>query len=93
MPFVEPPLRLEAALADWPDGRALHVALERHRTGSVEPAAGPTALLVGPAGGFTPDETAMLLRHAAVRPVSLGARVLRAETAVVAGLALLLIPR
>ncbi len=47
------------------------------------------ALLVGPEGGFTPAELDAMLRHPFVTPVSLGPRILRAETACVAGLALL----
>lgn len=50
----------------------------------------PVALLVGPEGGFTPAEHDLLRRLDFVTPISLGPYVLRAETAVVAGLALLL---
>jgi 16S rRNA (uracil1498-N3)-methyltransferase len=91
VPPVAPPLRLAAALAEWPAGRVLHVALERHGAAAPQPVAGPAALLVGPEGGFAPEEQAALLRHPAVRAQNLGPRVLRAETAVVAGLALLLL--
>jgi 16S rRNA (uracil1498-N3)-methyltransferase len=47
---------------------------------------GALALLIGPEGGFTPEERAMLRGFAFVTPVSLGPRILRAETAVVAAL-------
>jgi 16S rRNA (uracil1498-N3)-methyltransferase len=46
------------------------------------------ALLVGPEGGFSPAERNWLRSLPYVRPVSLGPRILRAETAVVAALAL-----
>jgi 16S rRNA (uracil1498-N3)-methyltransferase len=46
------------------------------------------ALLTGPEGGFTPSERAKLRACAHVRPVSLGPRILRADTATFAGLAL-----
>ncbi|MDH7568446.1 MAG: 16S rRNA (uracil(1498)-N(3))-methyltransferase [Armatimonadota bacterium] len=46
-------------------------------------------LLVGPEGGFAAHETRAAL-DAGLRPVSLGARVLRAETAAIVGTALLL---
>ncbi|MEL6957161.1 MAG: 16S rRNA (uracil(1498)-N(3))-methyltransferase [Pseudomonadota bacterium] len=46
------------------------------------------ALLVGPEGGFSPTEREMLRSRDQVVPVSLGPRILRAETAVVAALAL-----
>lgn len=42
-------------------------------------------LLVGPEGGFTPDEESRMI-SAGITPVSFGPRILRAETAVVAGL-------
>jgi 16S rRNA (uracil1498-N3)-methyltransferase len=53
-------------------------------------AAGPVsgAVLIGPEGGFDPAETARLRTHPAVTAMSLGPRILRAETAAVAALAL-----
>jgi 16S rRNA (uracil1498-N3)-methyltransferase len=50
---------------------------------------GKLALLIGPEGGFTPDERAMLRGLICVIPVSLGPRILRAETAVIAGLSVI----
>lgn len=47
------------------------------------------SLLVGPEGGFEPAERARLLAQPHVRPVSLGPRALRAETAALAGLGIL----
>jgi 16S rRNA (uracil1498-N3)-methyltransferase len=44
-------------------------------------------LLIGPAGGFEPAETSVL-RAAAFQPASLGPRILRAETAAVAAVAI-----
>jgi len=46
------------------------------------------AILVGPEGGFTPEERRMLRAAAHVVPVSLGPRILRAETAVIAALSI-----
>jgi 16S rRNA (uracil1498-N3)-methyltransferase len=46
------------------------------------------SLLIGPEGGFTPQERALLRDFPFVIPVSLGPRILRAETAAVAGLTL-----
>lgn len=56
-----------------------------------EPAT-PAALLIGPEGGWSPEERAELAA-AGWRAVGLGPRVLRAETAAVVGAALLLLPR
>jgi 16S rRNA (uracil1498-N3)-methyltransferase len=47
------------------------------------------ALLIGPEGGFTPEERRMLRALAFVTPVSLGPRILRAETAVIAALSVI----
>jgi 16S rRNA (uracil1498-N3)-methyltransferase len=44
------------------------------------------AILIGPEGGFTPEERRMLRGLSYVIPVSLGPRILRAETAVIATL-------
>ncbi len=48
----------------------------------------PISLLIGPEGGFTDNEVALCLQ-AGVMPVSLGPRILRAETASITALALL----
>jgi len=47
------------------------------------------ALLIGPEGGFTPEERRLLRALTYVVPVSLGPRILRAETAVIAALAVI----
>ncbi len=49
---------------------------------------GPLAVLIGPEGGFDPEERAALLAKPFVVPISLGPRVMRADTAAVAALAL-----
>lgn len=49
----------------------------------------PVGLLVGPEGGFSEAERRLLLAQDFVVPISLGPRILRADTAAVAGLALL----
>jgi 16S rRNA (uracil1498-N3)-methyltransferase len=89
VPVVHPPRTLGGLLAAWPPGRRLFVAVERSAAPRVAPEAGPRALLVGPEGGFAPAELDVLCAHSFVTPVSLGPRILRAETACIAGLALL----
>lgn len=49
---------------------------------------GPWAVLIGPEGGFDAEERAMLRAHSSVVPVSLGPRIMRADTAAVAALTL-----
>jgi 16S rRNA (uracil1498-N3)-methyltransferase len=88
-PWSELPALLEAAAARWvldpaPGARLAAEAL-------VPPPAGAAgALLVGPEGGWTDAERAELTALGCT-PVTLGARVLRVETAALAGAALLLV--
>jgi 16S rRNA (uracil1498-N3)-methyltransferase len=53
------------------------------------PPRSPLALLIGPEGGFAEDERAALLKLPNVIRLALGPRILRADTAAVAALALL----
>lgn len=68
-----------AAIERDPDAPLLAAALAAHT--------GPCALLVGPEGGFTAGEKDMLRRQTGLKPVSLGPRTLRAETAALVMLA------
>ena len=67
---------------------AKEAAEQTERLDLPEIAPGPAALLVGPEGGFAPEERTRLRQLDFVRAVSLGPRILRAETAVIAALAL-----
>ena len=89
VPAVRAPHPLSALLASWPAERPLFAAIERSDAAPIGPFAGPCALLVGPEGGFSPAELDLFRRYRFVVPVTLGPRVLRAETACLAGLALL----
>ena len=89
VPCIHPPRPLPALLSDWPRDRRLFAAIERRDAPRIPPAQGPRALLVGPEGGFTAAELDALRAHPLVTPVSLGPRILRAETACIVGLALL----
>jgi 16S rRNA (uracil1498-N3)-methyltransferase len=81
--------QLHDSLAEWPAERALFTALERADVRPLTPYSGPSGLLIGPEGGFGPRDHTVLDRCRFVRPVSLGPRILRAETAAIVGLALL----
>jgi 16S rRNA (uracil1498-N3)-methyltransferase len=89
LPRVLTPRPLTAVLGDWQPDRRLFAAAERAAAPAIRAAHGPAALLVGPEGGFTPAELDALQAHPFVTVVSLGPRILRAETACIAGLALL----
>lgn len=92
VPEVRPAVQLADLLAHWPADRPLFVALERADVKPIAAAGGPAGLLVGPEGGFGPRDHMLLDRQRSIRPVSLGPRILRAETAVIVGLALLQSP-
>ena len=90
LPEIAPVAKLDALLRDWPQDRHLFFADED----GGEPAAdafcyaeGPAALLVGPEGGFDDAERAAIRAHPASVAISLGPRVLRGETAAIAGTA------
>ena len=89
VPEIREPVPLHRLLAEWPAGRTLVAAMERADVAPIHGVAGPTGLLVGPEGGFTGPELDPLRRTLFVIPASLGPRILRAETACIAGLALL----
>ena len=93
VPAIHPPAPLYDMLAAWPGDRPLHVAIERSDAQMMRSVSGPAGLLIGPEGGWGPRDHAVLERLAFIRPVSLGTRILRAETAAIAGLALLQSPR
>jgi 16S rRNA (uracil1498-N3)-methyltransferase len=50
------------------------------------PEAAPHTVLVGPEGGFAPEEVTLLQNHQFIRPFTLGPTILRTDTAVVAAL-------
>jgi 16S rRNA (uracil1498-N3)-methyltransferase len=90
VPEIREPVRLPALLAAWPGTRQLFVADERRTGAGLRPPADalqPIALMTGPEGGWTSHELDGIGAHPLV---SLGPRILRAETAAIAGLALLL---
>lgn len=92
VPRIAAPQTLPALLSAWPAGRPLFAAIERATAPPLAPWRAPCGLLIGPEGGFAPEELDELDRHALVKPASLGPRILRAETAAIVGLALLQAP-
>ncbi len=96
VPIVRAPVELTKLLADWPKDRRLLMCDE---TGGGPPIAevlsslddvaraAPWAILVGPEGGFAAGELAAIRRVEHVTAVGLGPRILRADTAALAALA------
>ncbi len=91
VPLLVPSIPLCELLDTWPPGRPLAMAIER--SGIALTPVRANALLVGPEGGFSPRELDATIRHPFVLPMCLGPSVLRAETAAIAGLTLLLAGR
>ncbi len=88
LPQIAPLTKLDAMLKHWPSERALYFCDERGGAPALEAIKfGPGAVLIGPEGGFTDNENAAIRAHPNARPVSLGPRILRADTAAVAAMA------
>ncbi len=92
VPAIDLPVKLEALLDGWDGSRRLMFCDE---TGGAPATAalaaaggGPWAILIGPEGGFAPEERERLRALPSTTAVSLGPRVLRADTAATAALTL-----
>jgi 16S rRNA (uracil1498-N3)-methyltransferase len=88
VPEVAEPERLDRMLAHWPEARRLYWADETAEGAAAFGAPGPAAILIGPEGGFSDAERGRLRALPFVSAVALGPRILRADTAAVAALAL-----
>ncbi|WP_455474347.1 16S rRNA (uracil(1498)-N(3))-methyltransferase [Bartonella sp. B30(2025)] len=94
LPKCAPAISLKKLLTCWDEtqtlffcdeARELHnplTLLKKHKTTA-------PGVLIGPEGGFSEEERDFLKKHSFVTPISLGPRILRADTAAVAALALL----
>jgi 16S rRNA (uracil1498-N3)-methyltransferase len=94
IPEVDAPEKLERVVAGWDAGRMLVFCDEgSDQSGPLAMLAklrpGPLALLIGPEGGFAEAERELLSSKPFVTRIPLGPRILRADTAAVAALALL----
>jgi 16S rRNA (uracil1498-N3)-methyltransferase len=94
VPEIDEPAPLERVMAGWNSQRPLYLCAEQ---GAAEPIAhvaaraakAPFALLVGPEGGFAAGELDHLRNLEFVSALDLGPRILRAETAALAALAIM----
>jgi len=96
LPAVMPEVGLTAVLGSWRQTQGLRRLLfADEAAGSSSPVEQigwlkglPVGILIGPEGGFSDEERGQLLAQDFVIPISLGPRILRADTAAVAALAL-----
>ena len=92
VPPVDEPVRLGEALDGWERRRLVFADEGEASQNPLGPLADlprgePLAVLIGPEGGFSEEERARLREMSQVVPIPLGPRVLRADTAMVAALA------
>lgn len=90
IPEVADPVKLAALLSDWPATRALFFADENGGVAAAEAMrahTGPAAILIGPEGGFDMQERDAIRAHPHAIGITLGPRILRADTAAAAAIA------
>jgi len=94
IPEIFEPVKLDEALARWPKGRRLIFCDESGGGGPIadvlaaQDLTQPHAILTGPEGGFARDELDAIRKLPFATAVGLGPRVLRADTAALAALAI-----
>jgi 16S rRNA (uracil1498-N3)-methyltransferase len=93
VPEIDQPVTLERALAAWDRSRQLifcdEAADVQDPVAALLPLRGrPVAVLIGPEGGFDAEERNLLRAQSYTHAISLGPRIMRADTAAVAALAL-----
>lgn len=93
VPEIREPVQLRQLLADWPHDRLLLLADESGQGCQWQALCNAEtpekwAILIGPEGGFSEEERRILYAQPFVRAVSLGPRILRADTAAITLLAL-----
>ncbi|MES2097264.1 MAG: 16S rRNA (uracil(1498)-N(3))-methyltransferase [Pseudomonadota bacterium] len=90
LPELADAVKLDALLRDWPEGRTLLFADELGGAPAAQAMAahkGPAAILIGPEGGFDDSERAAIKALPQAVAIGLGPRILRAETAGLAAVA------
>ena len=92
IPLVSEPAKLEQILSQWPQDRRLIVGAESGPAQNIGAVLGglkgkPAAVLIGPEGGFSPEELELLRRCPFAIMAGLGPRILRADTAAISALA------
>ena len=90
VPEVAEMIQFERLLADWDSTRKIYFCDEMRAgaASTTRSGAGPSAILIGPEGGFSDKERRQLIERQDTEVISLGPRILRADTAAVAALTL-----
>ena len=92
VPDVLEPVKLARCLNEWQPDRALvhcdETAAVANPLEALRGVKTPAAVLIGPEGGFTDDERALIRGLPLATAISLGPRIMRADTAAVAALTL-----
>jgi 16S rRNA (uracil1498-N3)-methyltransferase len=92
MPEVMEPVKLPKLLETWEGPRALihcdEAAAIADPIAALKGISLPAAVLIGPEGGFTEEEKRLLASLSFVTAISLGPRIMRADTAAVASLSI-----
>ena len=93
IPDIIEAIKLDDLLSSWDDSRTLFFMDERRNGNAILPlfkksSSKMSAILIGPEGGFSDEEAFKINECKFVKNVSLGPRILRAETAALASLAI-----
>jgi 16S rRNA (uracil1498-N3)-methyltransferase len=91
LPLIDEAIKLDALLKDWPQDRTLFFADENGGEDALlkmHGHRGPAAILIGPEGGFDDAERSAIRACPQAIAISLGPRILRAETAAIAAVSL-----
>ena len=97
LPQIDPPVKLSQLIDNWPlaeraDKQLIFCDESLTAGGPIADlsaiGAGEIAVLIGPEGGFSQVERDLLVSQSFVKAISLGPRIMRADTAAVAALAL-----
>jgi 16S rRNA (uracil1498-N3)-methyltransferase len=91
LPTLHPLNTLDKKCATWDSNTPLLAAIERQESPHISTIKhdGDIGFLIGPEGGFTQEEAQAIVSISSITPVDLGARILRAETAALYGLSIL----
>lgn len=95
IPLLRAPISLTSLLEDWPDDRHIIFCDEDcaglsayNMADAIKDIKGDAAIFIGPEGGFSPRERALIVGMKNVTAVSLGKNILRADTAMLSALAI-----